>query len=227
MHEIVRFERFKGKKVLEIGSGAGYDAYQFCKHGADYTGIDITPDNPIISYKHLSYFGYFPTFYEMDVEHLSLQEKFDFVYSFGVLHHTPNIQKALKNIYDVLNNDGEAQIIVYYKYSIFYMLHIVLAEWIIKKKYLHMTKEECLQNIEFTTSDRKPLVKVYGKREFKKLCKEAGFKILKTEVRKLHHEDLPDISVVRRTYKYIPQLWLNTIARCFGWYLSVRMVKDL
>ena len=64
MDEIVHFERFKGKKVLEIGCGAGYDAYQFCRNGAVYIqGIDLTPDNPVIAKKHLSYFNYEAKFF--------------------------------------------------------------------------------------------------------------------------------------------------------------------
>ena len=107
MNEIVRFDRFKRKKVLEIGCGAGYDAYQFCKEGAVYTGIDITPDNPIIAQKHLNSCRLSGKFFEMDVEKLKLHEHYDYIFSFGVLHHTPNINKALKRIYEHLKNDGE------------------------------------------------------------------------------------------------------------------------
>lgn len=226
MYDIVQFERFKGKKVLEIGSGAGYDAYQFCKQGATYTGIDITPDNPIIARKHLAYFGYDAQFLEMDVEELSLSEKYDYVFSFGVLHHTPNMQKALKNIYNVLEDKGEAQIIVYYKYSIFYMFTSVLFNWVARLKFLKTSLKDHRSGIEFTTSSAKPLVNVYGKREFHSLCKAAGFKILKTDIRKLVHEDLPSIPLIRRLYRFIPQSWLNIASKRFGWYLSVRMVKN-
>ena len=45
LFELVPFEIMGGKKVLEVGFGAGYDAYEFCRHGAVYSGIDITPEN--------------------------------------------------------------------------------------------------------------------------------------------------------------------------------------
>ena len=62
----------------------------------------------------------------MDAEELTFKEQFDYVFSFGVLHHTPNIAKALKNIHTVLKDNGEAQIIVYYKHSIFYMRYLYI-----------------------------------------------------------------------------------------------------
>lgn len=225
LDDIVKFERFRGKRILEIGCGAGYDAYQFCKHGADYTGIDLTPDNPIIAQKHLAFFNYKAQTLEMDAEQLHFSEKFDYIYSFGVLHHTPYIKKALKNIFDVLNENGEAQIIVYHKHSIFYILQVVLCDWIFKMKFLKMSLKDRRSHIEYTLSDSKALVNIYSKKEFHVLCKEAGFRVIKTDIRKLVREDLPDFPLVRRMYKYIPDSWLQSLSKKFGWYLSVRMVK--
>lgn len=225
MFDVVKFERFKGKKVLEIGCGLGYDAYQFCKHGAMYMGIDLTPDNPRIAKNNLAFFGYEATVLEMDCEHLSLAEKFDYIFSFGVLHHTPNIQKALKNIYNALDDTGEAQLIVYYKRSIYYMLTVVLYDWILKMKFFKISLADRRSQIEYTTSGGKPLVNVYSKKELHTLCKNAGFKVIQTDIRKLVRDDLPGIPVFMKVYKYIPDSWLYFLSKRFGWYLSVRLVK--
>ena len=225
LDEIVEFKRFKSKKVLEIGCGAGYDAYQFCKHGAVYTGIDITPDNPVIAQKHLSYYGYQAHIQEMDVEQLSWQNQFDYVYSFGVLHHTPDIQKAVRNIYNSLKVGGEAQIIVYYKYSIFYALHVVLCDWILRLKFLKISLKDRRSKIEHTASSELPLVNVYSKYQLKKILKNAGFTIITTGIRKLVLEELPDIPVVRGFYKFIPASVLQKLSHYFGWYVSVRAIK--
>jgi len=226
MDEIVHFNRLKNKKVLEIGCGAGYDAFQFCKAGADYTGIDITPDNPIIAKKHLEFCGYSGKFFEMDVEKLALPERYDYIFSFGVLHHTPNITKALEKMHAVLKDDGEAQIIVYYKFSIFYLLHLLVFDWLLSLKFLKMSLSDRLSQIEFTNSSSKALVNVYGKNQLKKICTNAGYTVIKTDIRKLTREDLPCIPLISRLYRFIPNSWLYFLSKRFGWYLSVRMVKS-
>lgn len=225
LDEIVQFKRFQGKKVLEIGCGAGYDAFQFCNVEADYSGIDITPENPIRAQKHLSYYGFSANFYEMDVEQMNFKNEFDYIFSFGVLHHTPDIQKALINCNKALKSGGEIQVIVYNKWSIFYCITIVFYQWILTGEFAKKTLASRRSQIEFTTSFSEALVNVYSKRELMKKLKNANFRIINTDVRKLTIEDLPPIRFVWRLYKYIPQHFLDFLGRYFGWYLSVRAVK--
>lgn len=224
--DVIDFTRFNNKKVLEIGCGAGYDAYQFCKQKADYTGIDITPENIILTKKHLSYYNFDANILEMDAENLPFPESsFDYVFSFGVLHHTPNIEKALANIYHVLKPNGEAQIIIYNKHSVFYLLSVVLFDWILGFKFLKMSLKDRRSKIEFTTSNALPLVNVYSKKDICSLMKKSGLIIIKTDVRKLVREDLPYIPLIGRLYKYIPNSWLQIVGKKFGWYISVRAIK--
>lgn len=223
---IVRFEKLKRKKVLEIGCGAGYDAYQFCKHGAEYTGIDITPANPLLTRQHLSYYGYQPTTHEMDAEKMNFNQEFDFVYSFGVLHHIPDMQKVLNNCYQALRTGGECQIIVYNKYSIFYMLSVVFAAWFLRGNFLRRSLAQQRSFIEYSESNEHPLVNVYSKRTVEKMMRQAGFEITQTSVRKLVHEDLPSIPLVGRLYWLIPASFLSKLGNIFGWYVSVRARKN-
>ncbi len=224
-NEVVNFKRFQGKKVLEIGYGAGYDAYMFCKHGANYTGIDITPENQIIATKHLSYYGYQPKLLCMDVEKMSFNEEFDYVFSFGVLHHTPNIKRALENIHKALKIGGKAQIIVYHKYSIFYLLNVIFTEWITKGGLLKRTLAEQRSLIEYTESSERPLVNVYSKKQIGQLLIDTGFKIEQYHIRKLVHEDIKSIRFIGRISNFIPKNFLNFIGKKLGWYISVHAIK--
>ncbi|OQA36390.1 MAG: Ubiquinone biosynthesis O-methyltransferase [Candidatus Dependentiae bacterium ADurb.Bin331] len=227
LNEMVQFKRFTGKSVLEIGCGVGYDAYQFCKAGAYYTGIDITPQNPPLARKHLSYYGLQAQFEERDVENISFLNEFDFVFTFGVLHHTPNIKKALGNCFNALKPGGEIQVIVYNKWSIFYCLTVVTWEWFFKGNFLKRSLADQRSLIETINGSSRPLVNVYSKRALKKLMNEVGFGILRTDTAKLTVEDLPQIPFIVRLYKYIPQSLLTALGRFFGWYISVRAIKPL
>ena len=154
-----------------------------------------------------------------------MKESFDYIYSFGVLHHVRNIKKALKNVHDSLKDDGEFQIIVYNKRSVFYWLSLYWSEWIMKKQYKKMSFNERFARIEYTSSGELPYVRAYTKRELHALLDKCGFCPIETKIRKLVKEDLPQIKFLSRLYPFIPKFLLDFIGKQFGWYLSVRCIK--
>lgn len=226
LSEVVQFESYADKKVLEIGCGAGYDAYMFCKNNADYTGIDLVPENIARTQAHLSYYGYQPPILEIDAAQMGFTQKFDFIYSCGVLHHIFDIEKVLKQSRAHLKDDGKILFIVYHKSSIFYWLSTVFTNWILSGKFLKEPLEKTVSRIEHVGSKDLPLVRVYTKNEFTVLLNKAGFKVTDTKIKKLNREDLPQIRGFSRLYIYIPQTFLNKCAGWWGWYLCVEAVKD-
>ncbi len=223
--ELVRYQDYKGKRVLEIGCGAGYDAYMFCKQGADYTGIDIVPENIERTKKHLSFYNLQANILEMDAEYLTFDKKFDLVYSFGVLHHIPNIDGVLQSIKNNLTDDGEIWIALYNKYSVFYMLYLWLSDHILRGGFLKESFQQRLARIEFTTSEDMPYVKVYTRRTVKKLLTKHGFSVSEIFVRKLTMDDFPRVRFIENYYKYVPQSFLSFLAKRWGWYLCIRAKK--
>jgi SAM-dependent methyltransferase len=88
-----QFERWKGKKVLEIGCGIGTDAVNFARAGADYTGVELSPKSLELTMKRFEVYGLKGRFYLGNAEELSKfvpVEPYDLIYSFGVIHHTPH-----------------------------------------------------------------------------------------------------------------------------------------
>ena len=224
--EIVNFANYKNKKVLEIGSGAGYDAYFFCKYGADYTGIDLVPENRVLAKKHLSVYGYTPTILEMDAEKMQLPEKFDLIYSFGVLHHIPHIELVLTKSFEHLKDEGKVLFIVYNKHSIAYWLGVYL-NWIIRGRFLYETLAHSLGRVEQVGSSERPLVRVYTKKSFCDLLKKTGFSPTSLSIRKLQREDLPFFRAMKYLYRFIPESVLEKMGSWWGWYLCVEAVKSI
>jgi ubiquinone/menaquinone biosynthesis C-methylase UbiE len=119
IRSIVQFEKWQGKKILEIGCGIGIDGMEFTKNGADYTGIDISEKSLWLAKNYFSLNQQKSNLLLADAENLPFEDNsFDLVYSWGVLHHTPDIRQAIKEIYRALKPNGTLIIMLYNKYSL-------------------------------------------------------------------------------------------------------------
>lgn len=227
LFELVPFASFNSQKVLELGCGSGYDAFEFCRNGSEYWGIDITPENIERARKHLAFYGFYPQIIEGDVEHIPFEsQQFDVVFSNGVLHHTPDIKKAFEEAFRVLNIGGEFWLTVYHRNSVFYWLTLFLTDHIFRLGFLKRPFQERLAMIEYTTSGQLPLVNVYSCNEITDMLTKVGFNVKNVWVRKLVKEDLPGLPLLGRLYKYIPQQRLDSIGKRFGWYIVVKAVRS-
>lgn len=112
------FETAKGKVVLEIGVGLGADHQRFAESGADLYGIDLTERAVEHTRRRLTLFGLNSSLKVGDAERLEFpDENFDLVYSWGVLHHSPDTPKAIAEVFRVLKRGGEAKIMIYHTWS--------------------------------------------------------------------------------------------------------------
>lgn len=110
-----RFEQGRGKKILEIGVGAGTDFINWVRHGARATGIDLTEQGVQLTRERLRLEGLEADVRAGDAENLIFDDDtFDIVYAWGVLHHTPNTPKAIREVHRVLKPGGRAIIMIYH-----------------------------------------------------------------------------------------------------------------
>tara|TARA_Y100000310_G_C20688769_1_gene820844 strand:- start:1153 stop:2043 length:891 start_codon:yes stop_codon:yes gene_type:complete len=109
------FEYHSGEDVLEVGCGIGTDLAEFAKGGAVVTGVDLGEDQVKLSKLNFDLRGLpYKEFRVANVEALPFPDKsFDLVYCIGVIHHTPNTEKAVSEIHRVLKKDGKAIVLVY------------------------------------------------------------------------------------------------------------------
>jgi SAM-dependent methyltransferase len=227
LFEVIPFTQARGRRVLELGHGAGYDAYTFCKNGADYTGIDIAPANPPRLLSHLSFFGYKPKVMLGDAENLMFpSNSFDIVFSNGVLHHTPNMGKAFQEAYRVLKTGGEFWVLVYNRDSIFHWWSTVFFRHILFGGFRKRSYRQAMSQIETMNTDAAPLVNVYSRGQVRKLLSEAGFTVSDVKVRKLAKSDVASPGFIYRwAEKHVPQRWYDKLGEYFGWYVIAKARK--
>lgn len=112
------FPAAHGKRVLEIGVGLGADHQRFAESGAVLSGIDLTERALEHTQRRLALFGLSSELSVGDAERLTFDDcTFDIVYSWGVLHHSPNTVRAVSEVHRVLKPGGKALIMIYHRWS--------------------------------------------------------------------------------------------------------------
>lgn len=122
IHSFAQFTRFRGKKVLEVGFGAGTDFVQWLRAGAVATGIDLTQEALANLLNRIQAYGLpAPEHVQVaDAENLPFSsDTFDLGYSFGVLHHSPDTEKAIRELVRVVRPGGQIKIMLYNRRSIY------------------------------------------------------------------------------------------------------------
>lgn len=116
--DFAEFDAAAGKRVLEIGVGLGADHQRFAQAGADLSGIDLTERAIEHTRRRLAAFGLSSRLTVADAEQLEFPtDYFDKVYSWGVLHHSPDTPAALSEVWRVLKPGGEARVMIYHTWS--------------------------------------------------------------------------------------------------------------
>lgn len=117
--DFARFCDAHDKDVLEIGVGMGADHTEWAKQAPrTLTGIDLTPRAVEHTTKRLQTYGLKSKVQVADAENLPFPaDSFDLVYSWGVLHHSPDTPKAIKEVFRILRPGGIARIMIYHRYS--------------------------------------------------------------------------------------------------------------
>ena len=117
---------WRGKQVLEIGSGLGTDARTIVGKGGVYTGINVDRASTEATAQALRVFSLRGSALQRDATSLDFPDgTFDVVYSFGVLHHIPAVGKAVAEIHRVLKPGGELLVMLYNRTSVNYVVEIM------------------------------------------------------------------------------------------------------
>lgn len=180
----------KSKRVLEIGCGAGSASGLFAQLGASITAIDITNQAIELTRANARFHDLEFDIKHMDAENLEFDDNcFDFVYSWGVIHHSANTENAVKEISRVLAPKGRGLIMVYNRLSIRY--YIKGLYWLLFKRKL--LSGESISSVQKHFTDGY-YHKHYAESEFVRLLAKYRLKttaVMKTHMRKKYHPILP------------------------------------
>lgn len=160
--EFADFKSARGKKVLEIGVGMGADYLEWLKAGACATGVDLSPASLERARLRCELAGYKADLHVADAEHLPFPDNsFDVAYSYGVMHHSPDTARCIREAWRVLKPGGEARIMVYHHPSLTGLL-LWLRYGMLQGKSLRQAVSDHLESAGTKTYTREEALALMG-----------------------------------------------------------------
>jgi 2-polyprenyl-3-methyl-5-hydroxy-6-metoxy-1,4-benzoquinol methylase len=218
--DFAEFPKWKDKKVLEIGCGIGTDSISFLKNGAHLTAVDLSEESIKIAKERSSLYGFQTDILFADAENLSKYLKpttFDLIYSFGVLHHTPNPINSFKEITKYMNKESELRMMLYHK-GAFKVLQILE-----QYDYDYSKADELIaKHSEAQTGC--PVTYSYTPKEITYILNEVGLEV--TEIKIAHIfpykiEEYKRYEYVKESIWEMPESTFNEFQSKYGWHLLV------
>ncbi|MDB5311014.1 MAG: Methyltransferase type 12 [Gemmataceae bacterium] len=218
------FSRWAGKRVLEIGCGIGTDTITFARHGARVTAVDLSEESLKVARQRAAVFGLGDRidFRQANAEELTryvTPEPYDLIYSFGVIHHTPQVEKVVSQMRAYAHPGTTVKVMVYHRWS-WKVFAILMREG---KGRVWRLSEEVARHSEAQTGC--PVTYVYSRREGRRLLEAAGFRVRKVEVGHVFPYSIPEY--VRYEYRkvwyfrWMPHRLFRGFERQFGWHLCL------
>ena len=202
-----QFDRWRGKKVLEVGCGIGTDAINFARAGADLTAVELSRESLELCQRRFDVFGLKARLYQANAEELSNvvpREEYDLVYSFGVIHHTPNPRRAIEELMKYLGPDSELRLMLYAKMS-----------W---KNFLI-----ALERVQPEAQAGCPIVYTYTGRGVRRLL--SGLDVVSIKKDHIFPWSIPEY--IQHRYKRVwyfrlmPAAVFRVVERVLGWHLLI------
>lgn len=227
--EFANFPSVKGKKVLEIGCGLGTTTINFAKFASKVTAVDLSDKSIELAKKRAEVYGLSDKidFLNCNAEELSnylpLQE-YDLIFSFGVIHHSPNPDKILSELHKFLKPSGQLKVMVYYRYS-WKVLWIMLKYG--KFQFWNIAKHVAKYSEAQTGC---PITYSYSESDAKKLFQNEGFKIVEMSPEHIFPYKINDYvqyKYVKNWYfRILPNKFFRYLEKKFGWHLCITAVKN-
>ncbi len=216
------FNKWKDKKVLEIGCGLGTETINFARAGARVVAVDMSEKSLELAKKRAEVFGLSDkiTFYQGNAEELDKfipAQKFDLIWSFGVIHHTPNPENVIECIKKYLSPSSELRMMVYNKFS--WKVFWILFKYG-KFKFWDIDKF-IAQNSEAQTGC--PITYTYTNKSVQKLLK--GFVIDNIKIEHIFPYKIREYKENKFKFiwyfRYLPKWFFHWLEKRIGWHMCI------
>lgn len=223
--KIYPFAKYAGKKVLEIGCGMGGMSMLWAQSGAEITACDLNPVAVEQTTRRFELFDLKGRVQREDANNLSFaDDSFDYVYSWGVLHHSPDLERSVAELFRVLKPGGEFGVMLYNRRS---LAHWWMTLWV--EGFLH-AESRFLDELQISSRygdgfnqegnpHTWPVTRSEMRTMFGRHARNVDIRILGTEMDSYFFL-LPGL------YRLVPKALLKPWARRFGWSLWISGKKD-
>ena len=201
----------RASRRRDVGCGTGFVVELYARGGAAVSGVDIANRSVELTQRRLEISGLTADVRQANAENLPFDDDhFDLVTSYGVLHHTPDTQAAVQEIYRVLKPGGKTIMMFYHRNSFAYQILFRLKRWI-QPSWRGKTAED---QVDAVDGPQNPLGKVYSRTDLARIL--SDFEELEFRANSLffHWETL------------LPRPIVSYISRRWGWHLYVKAHKS-
>jgi ubiquinone/menaquinone biosynthesis C-methylase UbiE len=206
IHSIAQFTRHHGKRVLEVGVGAGSDHLQWARAGAECYGVDLTRRAIETTQARFDLYGFKTNLRQIDAEILPFpDDSFDVVYSWGVIHHAEHPEQIVQEVRRVLKPSGLFIGMLYGRHS------LVAAKLWVKYALLRGRPWRTLSDVIWHHMES-PGTKAYTLGELRTVF---------TEFRSVELTPLQTVYDQSR----LPAWLCGLVPSRYGWFIAVRAIK--
>ena len=211
------YARYRGRRVLEVGCGQGGMAALWAERGAQLTAVDLNLDAIAATRERFAQRGLTGEIRQVDARSLRFEDgTFEYAYSWGVLHHSPDLAHSVGELMRVVRPGGEFGVMLYNRHSLLYWYQILYLEGLLHAERQFLSPLQLASR--YTDGDRQegnPHTWPVTVREMRELfgpySSRLNVRVLGTDITPILELAMPGLT------KLVPRIVWKAWARRWGW----------